>query len=46
MGARGFGTAKAHQISEEIGAVSGLVMVFAGLLNVLTAPWLAWLARR
>jgi predicted murein hydrolase (TIGR00659 family) len=45
MGAHAFGTAKAHQISEELGAVSGLVMVLVGLLNVLTAPWLAWLAR-
>jgi predicted murein hydrolase (TIGR00659 family) len=45
MGAHAFGTAKAHQISEEIGAVSGLVMVFVGLLNVLATPLLAWLVR-
>jgi predicted murein hydrolase (TIGR00659 family) len=45
MGAHAFGTARAQQISEEIGAVSGLVMVFVGVLNVLAAPLLAWLAR-
>lgn len=45
MGAHAFGTAKAQQISEEIGAVSGLVMVFVGLLNVFAAPLLAWVAR-
>lgn len=45
MGAHAFGTVKAHQISEEIGAVSGLVMVFVGVLNVLAAPLLAWVAR-
>jgi len=45
MGAHAFGTAKAHQISEEIGAVAGLVMIFVGLLNVAAAPLLGWLAR-
>jgi predicted murein hydrolase (TIGR00659 family) len=44
MGAHAFGTAKAHQISQEIGAVAGLVMVFVGLLNVLAAPLLAWVS--
>jgi predicted murein hydrolase (TIGR00659 family) len=45
MGAHAFGTVKAQEIGEEIGAVSGLVMVFVGVLNVLAAPLLAWLAR-
>jgi predicted murein hydrolase (TIGR00659 family) len=45
MGAHAFGTAKAHQISEEIGAVAGLVMVFVGLLNVFAMPLLAWVIR-
>jgi putative effector of murein hydrolase len=45
MGAHAFGTAKAHQISEEIGAVAGLVMIFVGLLNVVAAPIVGWLAR-
>lgn len=41
MGAHGAGTAKAHQIDGEIGAIAGLVMVLVGLLNVLAAPLLA-----
>jgi predicted murein hydrolase (TIGR00659 family) len=41
MGAHGAGTAKAHQIDREVGAVAGLVMVLVGLINVLIAPLLA-----
>lgn len=41
MGAHGAGTAKAHQINGEVGAIAGLVMVLVGLLNVLAAPLLA-----
>ncbi|BCS52587.1 LrgB family protein [Geobacter sp. SVR] len=41
MGAHGAGTAKAHQIDGEIGAIAGLVMVLVGMLNVLAAPLLA-----
>jgi putative effector of murein hydrolase len=44
IGAHGVGTAKAHQIGREEGSVAGLLMVFAGLSNVLLAPILAhWL---
>jgi len=35
MGAHGAGVAKAREVGEEEGAVAGLIMVFAGLLNVL-----------
>ena len=45
MGAHGAGTAKAHQINGEIGAIAGLVMVLVGLLNVLAAPLLAFIVR-
>jgi predicted murein hydrolase (TIGR00659 family) len=45
MGAHGAGTAKAHQIDSEIGAIAGLVMVLVGLLNVLAAPLLALAVR-
>lgn len=41
MGAHAFGTAKAHQINSEVGAIAGLVMILVGLLNVLAAPLLA-----
>ncbi len=37
MGAHGAGVAKARELGDEEGAVAGLVMVFAGLLNVLGA---------
>lgn len=43
MGAHGAGTAKAHQIDGELGAIAGLVMVLVGTLNVLAAPLLALL---
>jgi len=42
MGAHGAGTAKAREIGEEEVSIAGLVMVFAGLLNVLAAPLLAY----
>ena len=42
MGAHGAGTAKAHEIGPEEGSVAGLIMVLVGLLNVLTAPALAY----
>jgi len=45
MGAHGAGTAKAHQIDREIGAIAGLVMVLVGLFNVLAAPLLAHFLR-
>jgi putative effector of murein hydrolase len=45
VGAHGAGTAKAHQIGQVEGAVSGLVMVLVGLLNVLAAPALAHFLR-
>lgn len=37
MGAHGAGVAKARELGDEEGAVAGLVMVFAGLVNVLGA---------
>lgn len=40
MGAHGMGVAKAREIGSEEGAIAGLVMVMAGLLNVLLAPLL------
>lgn len=45
MGAHGAGTAKAHQIDGEVGAIAGLVMVLVGLFNVLAAPLLVYLLR-
>jgi predicted murein hydrolase (TIGR00659 family) len=45
MGAHGVGTARAHQIGQEEGAIAGLVMVFTGVLNVMAAPLLAQLLR-
>ena len=41
MGAHAVGTAKALQIDSEVGSVSGLVMIFVGLTNVLAAPLIA-----
>ena len=43
MGAHAAGVAKAHQIGSEEGSVAGLVMVLAGLFNVLMAPLIAQL---
>jgi predicted murein hydrolase (TIGR00659 family) len=45
VGAHGAGTARAHQLGKTEGAVAGLTMVLAGLLNVLAAPLLACLLR-
>jgi putative effector of murein hydrolase len=45
LGAHGAGTARAHQIGETEGAVSGLVMVLVGVLNVLAAPLVAYALR-
>ncbi|KAB0671064.1 LrgB family protein [Oryzomonas sagensis] len=42
MGAHGAGTAKAHQIDQEVGAIAGLVMVLVGLFNVLATPVLVY----
>ncbi|MFG1419764.1 LrgB family protein [Xanthobacter sp. V0B-10] len=45
MGAHGAGVAKAHQIGGEEGSIAGLVMVLAGLFNVMMAPAVAYLLR-
>lgn len=45
MGAHAAGTAKAHQIDREIGAIAGLVMVMVGAFNVLVAPLIAFCLR-
>jgi putative effector of murein hydrolase len=41
VGAHGVGTSKAHEIGRQEGSVAGLVMVLAGLLNVLFATLLS-----
>lgn len=46
MAAHGVGTARAHQMGVEEGAVAGLVMVFTGVFNVLTAPLVAAVLRQ
>ncbi|MGE4372927.1 MAG: LrgB family protein [Xanthobacter sp.] len=43
MGAHAAGVARAHQMGGEEGSVAGLVMVLAGLFNVLMAPIVAQL---
>lgn len=45
MGAHAAGVAKAHQIGGEEGSIAGLVMVLAGLFNVMMAPAVACLLR-
>lgn len=45
MGAHGAGVAKAHQLGGEEGSIAGLVMVLAGLFNVMMAPVVAYLLR-
>lgn len=45
MGAHGAGVARARQIGGEEGSIAGLVMVLAGLFNVLAAPLLVHLLR-
>jgi predicted murein hydrolase (TIGR00659 family) len=41
MGAHGAGVAKAHEIGGEEGSIAGVVMILAGLFNVLMSPLLA-----
>lgn len=41
MGAHAVGTARAHRVDAEVGSVSGLVMVLAGLMNVAIGSTLA-----
>ncbi len=43
MGAHGAGVAKAYEVGREEGSIAGLVMVLAGLFNVLMAPAMAYL---
>jgi putative effector of murein hydrolase len=38
MAAHGMGVAKAREIGDEEGAIAGLVMVMAGMLNVFVGP--------
>ncbi len=38
MGAHGAGVAKATEIGKEEGSIAGLVMILAGLMNLLAAP--------
>jgi putative effector of murein hydrolase len=45
MGAHGAGVAKATEIGADEGAVAGLVMVLAGVFNVLMAPFVLHLLR-
>lgn len=42
MGAQGAGTAKARELADEEGAVAGLVMVMAGIFNVLVTPYVVY----
>jgi predicted murein hydrolase (TIGR00659 family) len=44
-GAHAVGTAKAYEIGKTEGAVSALVMVLVGVLNVAGAPIVAWVLR-
>lgn len=44
VGAHGSGTAKAYEVGAQEGSVAGLTMVLVGLLNVLLAPLLVYLA--
>lgn len=37
------GTARAHQLDPQTGAISSLIMILAGIVLVLLAPWLGWL---
>ncbi|MES9996704.1 LrgB family protein [Desulfovibrio aminophilus] len=43
MGAHGAGVAQARQVGGEEGAIASLVMILAGLCNVLAAPFIAFL---
>lgn len=42
MGAHGAGTAKARELAAEEGAVAGLVMVMAGIFNVMVTPYVVY----
>jgi predicted murein hydrolase (TIGR00659 family) len=46
MSAHVAGSHKAYQLNPDYGAIAGLVMVFAGILNVVAAPLLAMLLQR
>lgn len=45
MGAHGVGVAAANQIGRDEGSIAGLVMIFAGLANVLLAPIIMYALR-
>jgi len=45
MGAHGAGVAQARRVGKEEGAIASLVMILAGLSNVLAAPFLAMALR-
>lgn len=45
MGAHAAGVAKAHQLNREEGSIAGLMMILVGLLNVLSAPILAFVVK-
>jgi predicted murein hydrolase (TIGR00659 family) len=45
MSAHGAGVAAAHRVGREEGSIAGLVMILAGLFNVLAAPFLAYCLR-
>jgi len=46
VGAHGAGTARAHLVGQTEGAIAGLVMILAGLLNVLAAPLVMYMWRQ
>ncbi|MCJ9713100.1 LrgB family protein, partial [Bordetella hinzii] len=46
MGAHGAGVAKARELAADEGSIAGLVMVLAGLSNVLITPSVAYLLAR
>ncbi|AZR93089.1 murein hydrolase effector protein LrgB [Bordetella trematum] len=46
MGAHGAGVAKAREIAADEGAIAGLVMVLAGLCNILVTPAVVYLLLR
>jgi putative effector of murein hydrolase len=45
MGAHSLGVAAASRLGGEEGAIAGLVMIFAGISNVVLAPLVLWLMR-
>jgi predicted murein hydrolase (TIGR00659 family) len=46
MAAHGAGTAKAYEVGQQEGTIAGLTMVLVGLLNVLVAPALVFVAQK